>query len=499
MRILYYNWVDFLDAEQRGGGVTLYQKNVAEALEHRDDVDVVFLSSGIAYDFRGGAPYWTKTRNGAGTSTVPRFEIVNSGVQAPAHFSYGEQAQISDATTTQVFFDFIDKHGPFDVVHFNNLEGVPAEVLALKTRFPGTRVVLSLHNYYPICPQVNLWYEEAENCTDFEGGRRCEVCLLQQPTPTSERRAKIVSYELQRLGLDPGHRAHQWLDAAITYGGIGAVRSLRWLRGLAARHPGAGAKQHNGPKKLAFNGDSTRFLSRRASFVELINTHCDAVLGVSDRVCDVAERFGIDRNLLRTSYIGTKHAELWENTSPRPRITRDDGTIKLAFLGYMRRDKGYFFLARALRALPDDLAKRVRLLVSAKNNGARGMSRIEILAPHLKEVFYLDGYTHDQLDDLLADVDVGVIPVQWEDNLPQVAIEMHARHVPLLTSDLGGARELGRCDDMVFRADDIHAFHDRLRAILDGTVTTGAYWRNAQAPVSMEAHVEDLLRIYSSR
>ena len=46
----------------------------------------------------------------------------------------------------------------------------------------------------------------------------------------------------------------------------------------------------------------------------------------------------------------------------------------------------------------------------------------------------------------------GVVPVLWHDNLPQVAIEMHARHIPLLTSDMGGAQELGNCPEMVFAA-----------------------------------------------
>ena len=47
LRVLYYNWVDYLDAEGRGGGVTLYQRNVMTGLKGRADVDAVFLSSGL--------------------------------------------------------------------------------------------------------------------------------------------------------------------------------------------------------------------------------------------------------------------------------------------------------------------------------------------------------------------------------------------------------------------------------------------------------------------
>ena len=50
MKVLFYNWVDYLDDEKRGGGVTVYQRNVIRALEAVEDVETVFLSSGISYD-----------------------------------------------------------------------------------------------------------------------------------------------------------------------------------------------------------------------------------------------------------------------------------------------------------------------------------------------------------------------------------------------------------------------------------------------------------------
>ena len=62
-----------------------------------------------------------------------------------------------------------------------------------------------------------------------------------------------------------------------------------------------------------------------------------------------------------------------------------------------------------------------------------------------------------RIDAIISQMDVGLVPVMWEDNLPQVAIEMHARHVPLLTSDLGGAQELANFPEMVFKAGDVAA------------------------------------------
>ena len=124
------------------------------------------------------------------------------------------------------------------------------------------------------------------------------------------------------------------------------------------------------------------------------------------------------------------------------------------------------------------------------------MARLASLAPKLAALTYADGYGHDDLDRLLVDVDVGLIPVMWHDNLPQVAIEMHARHIPLLCANMGGAQELGRCPDMVFRAGNVGDFHTRIAALLAGEVDMAAYWQGAMAPVEMEGHVAELMAVY---
>jgi glycosyltransferase involved in cell wall biosynthesis len=126
------------------------------------------------------------------------------------------------------------------------------------------------------------------------------------------------------------------------------------------------------------------------------------------------------------------------------------------------------------------------------------MKALSDLSDHLAEVDYSDGYSHDDLDAILAGVGLGVVPVLWEDNLPQVAIEMHARHIPLLTSDRGGARELGNSPEFVFPAGDVDAFCERIAEILDGRVDVAAYWRNARSPVSIPNHIQELLAIYRS-
>jgi glycosyltransferase involved in cell wall biosynthesis len=404
-----------------------------------------------------------------------------------------------------VFFDFIETNGPFDVVHFQNLEGIPAEALSLKERWPGTRVIFSLHNYYPFCPQVNLWHKETEHCDDFRGGRKCLNCLPHTHDERLVRQANGVAYNLKTKGIRPGTFL---FDRGFGPAMRIARRTVRAWSGLKNRRRKTAdtlpAIEHaemqelpNTPGKLRkLTEEAGRFATRRAGIVELINRHCDLVLGVSDRVSQIARDYGIRPEIVRTSYIGTAHSKKFAETAPKSALPREDGTITLGYIGYMRADKGFLFLLDALEALPDALAARIGLVIAAPQGGHKVMERVGDLVERFDSLAYANGYTHDSLDEILSGVDVGLIPVLWEDNLPQVAIEMHARHIPLLTSDKGGAQELGNCPDMVFAAGDEEAFQARLEMILDGKLDLAAYWAGARAPTSLDGHLAELKALY---
>lgn len=488
MKILYVNWVDYLDPEQRGGGVSLYQRNLMRAMAEAPGVEAVFLASGTSYDPLQPTPRWEVMRHGPDKDRARRFDLVNSGTLAPGHASFGQEAQISHPATEAVFFDFLTQTGPYDVVHFNNLEGLPVDVLRLKARFPQTRVVLSLHNYYPFCPQVNFWQDEARNCRDDEAGQRCVTCLPHSWNPAQVRAAHGLSYRLKVAGVAP----QSWLFRQV-FRVVFAV-GRRWGR---FRQRWAVAAMQAAPSAAVSRVDAGKaYVRRRAAMVDAIASQCDLVLCVSDRVRQIALRQGLDAGRTLTSYIGTVEAQRFASAPKRGPILRADGTVKLAYFGYMRRDKGFYFLLDALEQMPNAILGRIHLLVAARSGEPEVMGRLALLARRLGSLTHRDGYGHADLETLLADVDVGLVPVMWEDNLPQVAIELHARRIPLLCSDLGGARELGNSAAFVFRAGDAAAFQDRIEAILAGQITAQDYWQDAMAPETMAPHVEKLLALY---
>ena len=472
MRVLHYNWVDPQDPAGRGGGVRSYMRALIAEQRRMPGYDVTTLASGLLHDLRARRARWQQMREG-------HYEIINARPLAPSQADFASAAQISHAATEATFAGFLRATGPYDVVHFHTLEGLPAQVLNHAARVPGQKLCLSLHNHHPFCPQVNLWWREQAHCADHEAGTRCATCLPVTPNPGSVRRAYQLETLCARAGCGPGH----WLHDRLLRPGL--RRGWQLLR----RHTQQGGR-------LAPPAPPTPLSLRRARMVALINAHCAQVLAVSERTRQMALGFGLER--VSTVYIGTPHARHWSESTPRlwPARFSPERPLRLCYLGYMRADKGFSFLMLALAALPKAQAGRIHLSIAARRGPPAMMAQMTALRSHLAGLDWRDGYAEGDLNSILEQTDLGVIPSLWEDNLPQTALEMHARHIPLLTSDRGGARELGGTAALCFRAGDTTDFADKIARVLGGEIDLAAYWARARAPRDMVRHAQALDRIY---
>jgi glycosyltransferase involved in cell wall biosynthesis len=486
MRILYYNWIDYLDdLDKRGGGVTVYQKNLIDSLASQNDMDIYFLSSGTEYGLFSKQPYVRELKPYRSTR---RFELVNSELPAPGHLGFDNPASIRGSLTEHAFAMFLREHGPFDVVHFNNLEGIPVKILELKLRHPGTRFILSLHNYYSVCPQVNLWWREKENCTDYNHGRNCPACLDYEPNSSGMKKANRVTRVLNRLGMSTHSSMHRFFFFLIR--DVNRLQKAVFAKEEEAKLIKVDASSHT---SLEYQQ------RRRREFAHYINRYCDAALAVSNRVSEVVTRFGINPGLVRTLYIGTKVAESFKR--PDLEVLRQQISerhfLTLGYLGYMRRDKGFYFLIDALETIPGHLASRINLIIAAKLHDPSIMKRLALLADRFHSVEFCDGYTHDMLDGIYDRMDLAVVPVLWEDNLPQVAIESVCHHTPVLTSNLGGAQELGCYNPLfTFKANDKPDFTARLKTFVEEPMRLLEYWDNVMVPVTMDRHIDELINVY---
>jgi glycosyltransferase involved in cell wall biosynthesis len=118
------------------------------------------------------------------------------------------------------------------------------------------------------------------------------------------------------------------------------------------------------------------------------------------------------------------------------------------------------------------------------------------LLKKFRAVDFYDGYTHENLEEILQGVHLGLVPVLWEDNLPQVAIEFKSLGIPVLASEYGGASELSKSTHFSFSAAKKGDFKNKLREIMDQPGLINDYWENGMPLKTIQEHVDELLELY---
>ena len=470
-KILIYNWIPFDEKELKGGGVTIYTRNLIEFLIHQSDMEVYFLSSGRAYNIERKDVYIEAIDN-IFAPNCKSFQIVNSPVLASARLSFPyPQDYLYDVKLKEILESFY-KENEFDIIHYQNLEGLSLGVFELNKKMPNTRFIYSVHNYYPICPQVMLWENDEKNCEHKECGEHCLYCMSTDVFKEKVIMNQYINYRRQK-GLIIDNQNKMNLDNIVEkYSNKNYLLSLK----------------EEEKEELISN-----LKLFREKNIESLNKNFDTILAVSERVADILRSQGVNKEKIKVSYIGTKVAE---NQLHNMKKTEYSGTLNICYLGFMRKMKGFFFIIDALENMPDELAKKISFTFATKITDENIIRRIEKLQKKFAFIRVYEGYTHEQLPHILEDIHLGVVPPLWEDNLPQVAIEMKAYGVAVLSSNLGGAKELTKSEDFVFKAGSIENFIFKIKKIVDNPIILNKYWVDTAKLVTMKEHMEDLLKIY---
>ncbi len=471
-KILFYNWIPFDEKEGKGGGVTIYTKNLIHHFIKQPEWEVFFLSSGRAYDLINRTPRIRKTSN-VYNERCNSYEVVNSPVFSSAKLSFPfPKAYLNDNSLLVLIRDFIIKQGGFDVIHYQNFEGLSASVFKLKDFFPKTRFIYSLHNYYLFCPQVMLWRKDRTNCELKQCGKGCFECM-----PKDVYACKV--------------RFNQYVDRKTELGkkktiGLNIIKHIiAFIAGFITE------RRHYSDRRIEAYGECFKEYDKLN--VNCLNQYMDTVLAVSDRVREIAVIKGVMSKKVVLNYIGTEVAET-QRVSQKNKY--DGGVLNICYLGYMRSMKGFYFLLDALEKMPQDMSIKIGVVIASPNTDKDAFDRINDLKSRFASVSYYDGYSHNDLNEILRNIHLGIVPPLWEDNLPQVAIEMKANGVAVLASNLGGAKELSSAAEFVFCSGDRDDFYMKIKRLIENPSLFDKYWEGQMRLVTMGEHLRQLEEIY---
>lgn len=473
LRIALLGWARLAFQATQGSGYNLSASELAAGLALSGH-EVFYLASGRRYGLRP----WQHIEPTERWRGVDCFDLYNSPNLSPASYNFQNMSrERSHARQTRLILRWLDEHR-IQVVHAHSLEGYPLDIIAAIEK-SGRPVVVTPHNYWFACPQVDLMHNEVRICDDYKGGQRCTTCLRSKPAWKTVLKRRFGQTFERLVGLEAAgimRKGFAEIPARIRELRRSAPAELPNARAAdpesssgfdTGPHDHSGIINHNlGPDRRdeyrrplgeAHVDENERFLSaghhltvlnnygeRRIAGMQALNS-ASLVIPPSDFVRRVYVKMGVDEARTRVVRLGQPHFDQINRRtrrSPYYNIRPWDPfaarrPLRFAFLGAMRPSKGVDVFAEAIELLPRDIRQRCQFLIRALGFDWPLRRRLSAYP----EVSFAGGYDLLQLIGAAGDYDIGVLPHVWFENSPLVLLEhLHAGKF-VICSRLGGPLE----------------------------------------------------------
>ena len=283
-----------------------------------------------------------------------------------------------------------------DLVHITSCETLSASVLeAVKAaELPS---VLSLTDFWFLCPQINLLRSDGQNCD-----------------------GKTTAWECLRCKLG-NSKAYRWPSRFL------GERSLSRMLLAVSQYPFL--TRQGGLRGLA--GDMTE---RKAYLKQTLN-QTDFRITASRFVLDLFVANGVQAPIRVQPY---GHDLSWldnyHGKTPSPKI-------RIGFIGQIVNSKGAHLLMEAAASLYESFGEKFCLIIygDLKKN-PNYSSILRNIAMKMDNVQFHGTYLHGQSSNVYAGIDILVVPSIWYD-FPLIIYEAFATKTPVVATNLGGMAE----------------------------------------------------------
>lgn len=315
----------------------------------------------------------------------------------------------------------IDEVRP-DVIHVHSGYLLGGAVMSA-ARHRNVPTVVTLHDYWFICARINLLNASGALCSGPDNPAKCAWCLA-----TSKRRFRLP-------------------DAA-TGGRLG--------------HAVINALKHPALASATGWSAAIRAVTERTDALRNALLHASLVLAPSKFLRDRIVQTGlVSANRIVISRLGIQ----LPNTGPRSPARRS-GRLQIGYLGQLARHKGVGILIEALRWLPG-APLDVHIYGDPRANRAYADELSRMRKGDLR-ITFRGAYPHEQVYEVLSQVDAIVVPSVCYEVSPLVIQEAQAAHKPVIGSRRGGIPELvhDEHDGLLFEPGNARDLARQLRRLL---------------------------------
>jgi glycosyltransferase involved in cell wall biosynthesis len=370
----------------RWAGTEAYTAGIAEEMAGRGH-EVEILCAG-GWDI--GRRYWMGVSEDRQSGIRVR-RINLNWAKAPDPFRYLYDNPVVGRYVADVLWE-----EKFDLVHVTSCETLSASVLQV-VKDAGVPLVLSLTDFWMLCPRINLLHGNGSNCSGQTTPDECLACVLMG----SGLYRKVESIVPEKSLLPVMRRVSQYPF----------FTRRRGLRGMA--------------------GD----LAERKSLLRHALTLPDHRITASNFVRGVFKSNAVDAPIAVQPY---GHDLRWMNSY---KGKSDSDVLRLGYVGQIIESKGVHLIFQALKEVPSSALEGLSLVVYGNLNQSPAYGQqIRNLASGLPNVVFGGTYAHADSARVFSDIDVLLVPSLWFD-FPLIIYEAFATRTPVIATNLAGMAE----------------------------------------------------------
>ncbi len=363
----------------------------------------------------------------------------------------------------KLFKEYLNITKP-DVVHFQHLYGLSASLISI-ARKQGLPVVITLHDYWYICPRIQMIHRDLTPCMGPESGLRCMSC------------------DNFLLGWNVNDFLREHFAASIK-----SVLKQPFLLKALKRVTPAGIVNHakNYFGKSKSSDTQLLWIYLRFHYMQNLLNSVEALISPSHFLKKAYENAGVRSQNFILSDNGTK-VENFLNVSKEP-----SDMIRFAYFSTLVNHKGAHVLIRAFNKVTEPNA--MLKLYGTSMYSPLYASRIKNMASNPRIQFM--GSTKSVADDFRS-TDVVIVPSIWPENSPVIIHEASVAKIPVIASNVGGIPEFVKDGEtgLLFEAGNSEDLLDKLNRIIRNPSLLTFFARNTNVK-TIQQNCAEILELY---
>lgn len=340
-----------------------------------------------------------------------------------------------------------------DLVHITSCYTLSASVIqAAKDR--QVPVVLTLTDYWFICPRVNLLRGDRSLCDGRRTSWDCIKCMLWDA------------------------RAYRWPRLIMPEEAVACV--LKWV----SKHPSL--SRLRGLRGMVLD------MEHRKTYLDNMLNLADCVTAPSNYLRAVFTNCGVSVPI-KVVYSG--HDLAWRGDLPQK---KPSSMIRFGYVGQIIFIKGLHILLSAF--VFDSLQDRASLSIFGDPNKSPTYAhRLQTQVAGEEETVRFHGaFCHQSLGQVLSEIDILVVPSLWHENNPRVIQEAFASRTPVIASNVGGISEFVRheVNGLLFERGNVEDLARHLRRVISEPGLLARLEAGIPRVKRIEEEVAELVSIY---